>query len=404
MQEVPTGPYLLYVLPLTDESRSRYVIGLSISASVVTTLPLFLVGALSVQMRAELNFSVSVLGLLLALYRISGAVFGSRLGRFADRLGPATSIRTAVLIAAATSLSIAVFASGPLFLAGLLLFGGLASTLGQAGANLALTREIKESTRGFAFGIKQSALPTASLLGGLTVPTLALTVGWRWAFVAASGLAVAVALSTRFEHTTSTKQSSKPAENRIRRRRPLTVLRIAMFFGMMSASTLSAFTVDAAVTSGLGPGAAGLLLTLGSLCAIGVRLSMGYLADRRGHGHFPVVVRLLVGGAIGYALLALGTTWALVPGVMLSFGLGWGWNGLFWFAVLRLHQATPGSATGFVLPGGLLGGVVGPIVTGWLIETAGYSVAWTVCSIWALAGAALMLWGRRLVVLDLSRV
>lgn len=42
--------------------------------------------------------------------------------------------------------------------------------------------------RGFAFGVKQSAVPLTAMLAGLAVPVFAVTVGWRWAFGAAAAL------------------------------------------------------------------------------------------------------------------------------------------------------------------------------------------------------------------------
>ena len=40
--------------------------------------------------------------------------------------------------------------------------------------------------QGLSFGVKQAAIPVSTLLAGAAVPTVALTVGWRWAFVAAA--------------------------------------------------------------------------------------------------------------------------------------------------------------------------------------------------------------------------
>jgi 4-diphosphocytidyl-2-C-methyl-D-erythritol kinase len=57
-----------------------------------------------------------------------------------------------------------------------------------------LARRVEVARRATAFAVKQSAIPAAMLLGGLAVPALALTVGWRWAF---AGGAVAVELKAR---------------------------------------------------------------------------------------------------------------------------------------------------------------------------------------------------------------
>jgi MFS family permease len=172
---------------------------------------------------------------------------------------------------------------------------------------------------------------------------------------------------------------------------------------MMAATTLSTFTVDAAVAGGMRPGAAGLLLTAGSACAVIVRLVAGVLADRRGAGHLRVVAGLVAAGSTGFLLMAVQQTWALSVGVVLAFGLGWGFNGLFWLAIVRLNRATPGAATGFVMPGGMLGGVLGPILFGVIVERSGYPAAWMGAAAWGLLGSGVMLLGRRLVIADVRR-
>ena len=377
------------------------VVALSIAITVVCSFPLFLTGALAVQMRAELDFSVAGLGVATALYRGAGAASAVPFGRLADRLGPSWAMRIAALMSLVASLGIGLLATRFALLCGFLMLAGAANALGQTGANLSLSRAVRTGRQGIAFGFKQSALPMATLIAGVTVPAIALTVGWRWAFGLAAALAVTVAVLTppssdvRFTPPTDT-------QNRSRRRMPLVVLAVGLMFSMMAASTLSTFTVDAAVASGISAGVAGLVLTAGSATAVTVRLIAGALADRRGGGHLRVVAWLVGLGSFGYALMALQGPLALVLGVFIAFGLGWGFNGLFWFAVVRLNRATPGRATGFVMPGGMVGGVFGPILFGWIVELAGYQTAWMAASTWALVGCGVMILGRRLVAADVT--
>lgn len=375
------------------------VIALSLAITVVCSFPLFLTGALAVQMRAELGFSVAALGLATALYRGAGAICAVPFGRLADRVGPSLSMRIAAAMALTASLGIAVLADRFWILCAFLMVSGGANALGQTGANLSLSRAVRTGRQGIAFALKQSALPMATLVAGVTVPVIALTVGWRWAFALSAALALAVGMLT--PPTGDARFTSRSTiANRSRRRLPLVVLALGLMFSMMAGSTLSTFTVDAAVTSGVQPGAAGLLLTAGSACAVIVRILAGVMADRRGGGHIRVVARLIALGSVGYVLMALTEPWALTLGVVIAFGLGWGFNGLFWLAIVRLNRATPGRATGFVMPGGMIGGVFGPLLFGWIVEVAGYPRAWLVAASWAVVGAGVMLLGRRLVVAD----
>lgn len=78
--------------------------------------------------------------------------------------------------------------------------------------------------------------------------------------------------------------------------------------------------------------------------------------------------------------------------------MGWGFNGLFWFSVVRTSPGATGTATGSVMPGGHIGGILGPVVFGLVAEGVSYSAAWSVLGVSAALGAVAMLLGRRTIV------
>ena len=131
-----------------------------------------------------------------------------------------------------------------------------------------------------------------------------------------------------------------------------------------------------------------------------VRILVGLQADRRGRGHLPVVAIMLASGVIGYAGLALGSAdhvgAVFVAGAVVAYGAGWGWNGLFNFAIASSHPHAPAWASGVTQTGGRLAGVVGPLVFGLVATRSSYMVGWLVSAGAALAAAAVMLLGRRL--------
>ena len=65
--------------------------------------------------------------------------------------------------------------------------------LGQLASNLTLARSVPASRLGLSFGIKQAAIPIATLLAGAAVPTVALTIGWRWAYLIGAAVALLAA-------------------------------------------------------------------------------------------------------------------------------------------------------------------------------------------------------------------
>lgn len=377
------------------------VVVVGVATTVICTFPLFLTGALAVQMRADLGFSVTQLGIAAALFRASGAVFALPFGALADRIGPSRAMRLAAGVSVATLLGIGLLVRDVAGLYAVLLLGGLANPLGQSAANLSLSRSVQANRQGIAFGLKQSALPLGSLIAGVTVPLIAISFGWRYAFLAAAGLGTWLLLTIPSSAAIAFRVRAKPETTSGTRRLPLFLLAAGLMVSMMAGSTLTTFTVDSAVASGVTPSSAGLLLTIGSLAAIVVRLFVGSRADRRERGHFRTVAGLIGLGATGYFLLAFGGPTATFVGVLVAFGLGWGFNGLFWYALLRLNRQAPGRITGLVMPGGMLGGFLGPLSFGWIVDSYGYDVAWSIAGLWGLCGALIILLGRRLVIAGL---
>lgn len=379
------------------------LVSLAMTLTVVCTMPLWLLGALSVQMRADLGYSLVALGGAVAIQRFGGAALSMPLGRLADRLGPIPAMRAAAVLAAVAAFGVALLARNYAILASFLLVSGASNALGQTAANLALVRAVPAERQGTAFGIKQSALPTGSMIAGLTVPVLALTIGWRWAYVLAGVLSLVVLVSVPRGRTERYRRP-EGIVNRAYGRGPLLILAIGLFFGMSAATGLTTFIVEAATEAGIRPAHAGLLLTFGSVCSIATRLVAGRLADRRGGRHLITVARMQLTGMVGLAAIAAGHPILILFGALVAFSFAWGFNGVFWFAIVRLSPATPGAVSGTVMPGGMLGGVGGPLLFGWVVETFGFAAAWLTAAGWALTAGLLMLVGRRALTASLAPV
>lgn len=341
-------------------------------------------------MRGSLGYGAAGLGIAVAMYRGAGAVLAPIAGRLTDVVGPKASLRAAAGLASLSALGIGLLTQGLVFLTVFLAVAGAANVLGQTASNLSLTESVRTEHLGTAFGLKQSAPPVASLIAGALVPLLGLTVGWRWAFAAAVAAAVAVGIVAP-RGATARSRKALDVQRTTLRRTPLLLLAGGNFCAMAAASTLSVFTVDSAVSAGVAPAWAGLLLTLGSICAVGTRLTSGIVADRRGRAHIRAAARTIVVGVLGFVFLAVGSTWSMSVGALIAFGGGWGFNGLFWLAIVRLNPGSPGRVTGLVMPGGMLGGMLGPLSFGWLVDSVGYHWAWLVAAVEALVGAFIMM-------------
>jgi len=369
-----------------------------VSTSAVTTacvFPAFLTAAMAVQIRRDLDFGEAGVGFAVAAFFGGGAVFSAPFGRLAERMGATRALRVAGLCVALDVLAVAVFARSLLVLCVLLVFGGAANSLCQPAANLAIARALPAHRLGVGFAVKQSAIPVASLLAGLVVPAIALTVGWEWGFVAAAvfGVVSVAALPHLDDGGAAPKRTKGDRSGDV----PIAVMAIlaaSIGLGASAAGCLGSFLVSAAVDAGMKEGGAGLLLTAGSLAGVTVRLAAGVRADKRDGGHLRVVVMMLALGSVCFAVLATGSVAVYLIVTPLAFATGWAWPGLFNLAIVRANPGSPAAATGITQTGTYVGAVAGPLGFGFFASTWSYGVAWLMASAFAAGAAGLMLIGR----------
>lgn len=371
----------------------------AVSVTIVGVLPVFLVGALAVQLRADLGIGLGALGLATAaMFAVSGSL-SRPAGGLVQRIGSARGMTLAALLSTAALAGVGLAPSYPVLLAALVV-AGLGNAAAQPAANMRISELVPGRRLGLAFGIKQSSIPAATLLGGLAVPGIALLVGWRWAPGAGAAVALAVAAWAAFAGPAPARARGDGTEEPDKGlpRGGLLVLTIGGGLGAAASTTLGVFTVDSAVATGLAPATAGLLAAGASLLVLAVRIGVGWLVDRHpGRSNYLLIANLLTAGTVGYVLLATGVPAAFVAGAVLAFGAGWGWMGLFHFAVVKDNRLTAAATTGFVQTGLSLGAALGPLGFGALAEAGGYRVAWGTTALVGLAAVVTVRAGRRIV-------
>jgi MFS family permease len=391
--EAPAAPPDGSLVPGVTERRLQVS---AVSVALMGVLPVFMTGALAVQIGRDVDLGATRLGIASGAFFGAAAMSSALMGRLAERIGPGRAMRGAALASAALQAGLAL-APGYAWLLLFLLVAGPANSLAQVGANLLLAKGIHPMRQGWALAVKQAGMPGATLVGGLAVPALAVTVGWRWAF--AAGALGAVAAATSVPVGAVAPGGRRPVGRRVDVPiGPLVVLAAAVGFAAAANGTLATFVVSAGVDAGLGESAAGLVLTLGSAAGITMRLVVGARADRRGGRHLPVVSMLLAGGAVGYLLLAPGLVATHLLGALVAFGSGWAWPGLFNLAVVRLNPTAPAAATGITQTGVYVGGLTGPILFGLVVDSAGYGLAWLLAGLASALAAGGVVYGRSRVV------
>src|SRR5690606_412358 len=111
---------------------------------------------------------------------------------------------------AAVMLAFATLADGALVLGLLATLGGVCNATAQLGANVFIAQFLPVHRQGIGFAVKQSAMPGASLAAGLSLPAIALTLGWRWAFAAGALLTLGAVLVVRLRLPAESPARSDP--------------------------------------------------------------------------------------------------------------------------------------------------------------------------------------------------
>ena len=368
-------------------ARPSLVINATVMATVSTVLPGFLIGAMSVQVSAEMGVSEAAYGWGLGSFFGAAMVGSILLGRLSQRIGALSQTTLALGVSAAAQLALAATARSFGAVIGFLVVAGLCNAANQASVNLALA-QAQLPRLGLAVSIKQSGLPTATLLAGFAVPSLALTVGWRWAYVASAGFALASLAMARVAAGSSPPRAAANGASRPESSsRDLFGAAAVGAFLAFGAGSLNAWGVGSGVDAGLGEGAAGLFLSLGAATGITLRLVCGWLSDTMRARPFLVGGITAMVGSAGMALLALRSPGFHVAAMLLAFGGGWIWPVFTNFGIVRANPEAAGAATGVTQMGIYVGVFVGPLFTGWLIEHSGYPLMWLAVAASTVIGA-----------------
>jgi cyanate permease len=252
-----------------------------------------------------------------------------------------------------------------------------------------LTRAVSASRHGLAFGVTQAAAPLASLLAGLSVPAIGLTLGWQAAFVLGAGLGVVAGLL--MPPVPDRPQGAAGVNDRDAPVRILVPLAIGMGLASAGGNAAVVFLVTSTVDSGFDAASAGLVLAVASVVGLTVRIAGGWLGDRVGHGSLLLMAGVIAAGAVGYAGLAIdGAPAVVILAATLAFGGGWGWPGLMLLAVSRTNPAAPGNAMGIVTVGGLGGAVIGPVAFGAIADNVSFAAAWLLMAVFALGAVSMI--------------
>lgn len=367
----------------------------AVSASLVlAALPLFMVGGLAVQIKEEFAFTEAALGAAVTIGFVLGALTAPIGGRIADRVGPRKSIYFGSTMSVVSLIGLGLFTNGWAMMVAFLCVAGVAVAITDPGLAILVGRVISPNRHGLAFGVKEASIPAATLASGLAVPAIALTVGWRWAFTL--GLIPWLAVVTLLPRLNAESASDQPAavatepSSSPPRRRALLLAAAAAALGTAAASGVGIFLTDSAVSMGLSPGNAGLLLAAGSVAGIIARVGTGVMADRTGGPQFKMIAVMLGVGALTMAMGGTGNIWLLILGTVGAFTGGWAWTGIFFLSLVKTNPDRPGAVAGIGTAGLGVGNAAGPLLFGLVAQSFSFGAAWLGAAVIAGLAAVLM--------------
>jgi predicted MFS family arabinose efflux permease len=376
-----------------DAPRAERSLRTTLTASGALTtsmLPVFLLGALSEQVRDELGFDEAAVGAVVTVLFVTVGLAAAPVSRVTERIGAGLALRTGVAVSGLATAAIGALASAWWHLAVGFAIVGIALILIDTGAARAFSEGVARDRQGSAFGLKEASVPAASLLAGVALPTVGVAFGWRATFVGAIAVAVVVLALLPRRVGAAAHAPDRGARGASRPEVPApeaatlasSTRRVRLFaagvgVGAGAATAAATFLAPAVSARGLSTAAAGATLVVASVASIAVRIGSGRWADRPGAGTVRATSVLLAVGAAGAAVLALPVPATLaVVGAVALLGGGWGWTGLAFLSVVRAHAGAPAVAAGVVLTGIGIGGAAGPPAFGALASRVSYAAAW----------------------------
>ncbi|POX42505.1 MFS transporter [Streptomyces sp. Ru73] len=361
--------------------------------TTLTSMPVFLPGAADSLICRELHWHTGTFGALLAVYWL-GSLLGATASRSARAPVAPGAVVAGALLATAAALAAGAAVPGAGLWAGAVL-GGCVYGFSQPYTNALLMRRCPPGVQGRAFGLKQAAVPAATLLCSVAVPVFAVPLGWRAVFAGGAAVcgAYGAVLLARVRRERAPERRSGP-RGPVPWHPRLLALAAAGLLGAAIGNSLGGFLVLTLEGDGFSLGTAGFLAAGSAGLSVLARLGAGWLTDRAGHRTWRLLGAMFAVGTVGTALLAGGDTAGSAVGAFLAYAGGWGWAGVLHHVAGAAYPGREKQATAVTQMGVSLGAAAGPFAFGRLYEQFSGG-AWTLLSAAGMAAVVCVVAARR---------
>lgn len=370
----------------TDSKRAREfkVIALIAVAHFVSHVHIMLLPPLFGEVKEAFGVSYVEIGFALTAFNAASALLQTPAGFLVDRIGPRAML-TGGLILGGLAVAAAALLPGYWFFVIAYAFLGLANTVYHPADYSILSATIDHKRIGKAFSIHTFA----GYLGSGITPALALACaavwGWRGAFLFVAGLSLATALLLIVAGSVLPRIAHKPGQETAKESATggqkvgldlllsAPILRNLLFFFCLAMvnSGIQTFTVvGMAAIHGTSFSIASVALSGFLLCSAGGVLLGGIIADRTPHHERVAAVGFACTSTMAILMAWVNMPAAVLIGVMSAGGL---LHGIIQPSRdMMVRAVTPpgsfGKVFGFVSTGFNLGGMVAPLLYGWLMD------------------------------------
>ena len=367
------------------------ILAIGVLAQASFSAVFFGIPVLAPALRADYDLTLTQVGVVIASISVGMLLTVFPWGIVADRIGERVVMGIGLTLGGASLVQAATANSFTSLVVGLTAAGAFGACV-QAASGRAVMRWFDASQRGFALGIRQTAVVVGGAAAALGLPVL---VGFGGSRAGLGGLALA-ALAAALASALGLRDAPGGAARAVGSTRA--TLRDGRLWRLCGGSALLVVAQVAILSfavlflhdeRGLSAGAAAAVLALMQILGGALRIAAGHWSDRVGlrlapllRLGFALAAALAASAALVDAPLAL-----LLPIFVVAGSLSSGWNGLSFAAAAELAgEAAAGAALGLQQASLALAAAVTPVVFVAVVERVSWGAGFAFGAAVALAG------------------
>jgi sugar phosphate permease len=350
----------------------------------------FAVAVLAPALREQYGLSLTEIGVVLAAEWI-GLTFALLPWGFAvDRFGERWTLSAGLAVCAAF-LAGAAFAPSFGWLVALLVLAGIAGGSVQSGSGRAVMHWFAAGERGFALGVRQTAVPVGGAIAALVLPLLE-TPRAGLLFVAGFVLAGALLGAAVLRAGTEEHLEASDVEITLRDRRLWLACWGSGLYLVAQVALMGFVVLFLHDEHGFSTGEAAAVFATGQALAAALRIGVGRWSDVVRSRVRPLrLIGVVIAASLGLVAALAGTSGVLlVPVLAAATALSMAWNGLSYTIAAELGGRRSGAAIGFQQTVLSAIGVAAPVAFAAAVSATSWGVAFGLAALFPLAGVLLL--------------